>query len=314
MSRALEQALEWQVLLWSGEVTRTEYEAFEEWLQQSTLHQAAWDRLQRVNSTFDSVSTEVAKQILPKDIDHSRRRLLYSVTLLSGLGFIGYHAPKTALWQAATADFHTFRGERLSIQLKDGTALTLNTDTALMQEFNSTKRQLRLKRGEIEIATGHDTNPTPRPFLVSTSVGSVRPIGTRFIVRQLEDAKQSVLVSVSEGAVELEPLSGGKTLITAGKKAIFDQSSVHSLTPSDHKDRAWTKGLFVVEQQPLKNFIKELQRYRTGTIRIEPAIESLTVTGVFPLNDPEEILQTLEEILPIQRVALSKYWITLKQK
>ncbi|SBT18526.1 fec operon regulator FecR [Marinomonas gallaica] len=314
MSRALEQALDWQITLWSGDVTPSDYDAFEAWLTHSPENQAAWERLQRVNSTFDQVPSKVAKQVLPTTIDSRRRQILYSLAAIGALGLIGSQAPSTSLWHAATADFHTYRGKQKSAHLGDGTALTLNTDSAVTISFNQSTRALTLKRGEIEVVTGKDTQPLPRPFLIHTSVGNIRPIGTRFTVRQLDDAHHSILVSVSEGAVELSPKNGRKRQIQAGQQAKFDLHSVHSVSPTNPLDQAWTKGLLIAEQQPLGEFLQQLKRYRSGVVRCEDTIKHLRVTGVFPIKDTDSILASLTEVLPIEMHSISKYWITLKQK
>lgn len=314
MSRVLEQALDWQVTLWSGNVTPSDYDAFEAWLTQSPENQAAWERLQRVNSTFDQVPTAVAKQVLPTPIDSRRRQILYGLTAIGAVGLLGAQSPSASLWYAATADFHTYRGEQKSAHLLDGTALTLNTDSAVTLAFNQSSRELTLKRGEIEVVTGKDKQPLPRPFLIHTSVGNVRPIGTRFTVRQLDDVQHSILVSVSEGAVELSPRNGQKRQIQAGQQAKFDLNSVHSVSHANPLDHAWTKGVLIAEQQPLGEFLQQLKRYRSGVVRCEEAIKHLRVTGVFPIKDTDSILESLTEVLPIEMVSISKYWITLKQK
>ncbi len=74
---------------------------------------------------------------------------------------------------------------------------------------------------------------------------------------------------------------------------------------------AWTRHKLAVANMPLVEFAEELSRYRTGKLRVSTEVSSLSVTGIFSLQDTDRILQQLTEILPVRLQLFTPYWITL---
>lgn len=309
------QAMEWQVTLWSGEVTEQERNDFAIWLNTSPSHQQAWQKLQRANQPFSEVPGTIASKVLRSPADKSRRKVLGSLALLIGAGTVAYQVPQTTQWRVATADYRTRKGETITTKLPDGTEITLNTASAVELQFTPNTRRIYLHEGEIQIVTAADPIAANRPFVVATPAGTVRPIGTRFTVRRMDDAqdqlKGSVQVEVFEGAVELSPRRGGNHHLAAGQKARFNASTASSPEAITTTDDAWLRGLLVAERQPLGEFIANLSRYRTGILRCDPAVKHLVVSGVYPIDDIDAILQSLERALPIRLRSITPYWVTV---
>ena len=57
------QAMEWQVTLWSGEVTEQEQRDFDTWLNTSPLHQQAWQKLQQASKPLSEVPDIIASKV-----------------------------------------------------------------------------------------------------------------------------------------------------------------------------------------------------------------------------------------------------------
>ncbi len=58
--------------------------------------------------------------------------------------------------------------------------------------------------------------------------------------------------------------------------------------------RAWTRGRLIFEDEPLGEVVAELNRYHKGLIRItDSRLNGLRVSGVFALNDPIGVVDTL---------------------
>jgi len=310
---SLHIAMEWQVTLWSGEVTAEEHSAFERWLHARQEHQIAWQQVQQVNRQLGEVPDQLASRVLRQAAaaNLKRRRLLLNVGVMTSLGVLGFGVSRTSQWHIATADYRTARGQFQNLTLPDGTRLMLNTASAVDVQFSNEVRRLVLHRGEIQIVTGTDSTSltgTPRPFIVETIVGTVRPIGTQFIVQQLD---QRVQVQVTEGAVELRPKQGQGTRLDAGQQAFFSQQGTFPAQAADPINTAWTRGLLIAEQQTLGNFIATLSRYHSGVLRCDPAVAELMVSGVYPLNDPAAILPALAQVLPIRVNSLMGYWTSI---
>lgn len=301
--------------LWSGEVTEQEQRDFDTWLNTSPLHQQAWQKLQQASKPLSEVPDIIASKVLRSPVDMSRRKALGSLALLIGAGAVAYHVPQTTQWRIATADYRTGKGERYTTRLPDGTEITLNTTSAVELQFTRDTRRIYLHEGEIQVVTAADPIAANRPFVVATPDGTVRPIGTRFTVRRMDDThdqlKGSVQVEVFEGAVELSLRRGGNHHLAAGQKARFNARTASSPEAITTTDDAWLRGLLVAERQPLGEFIANLSRYRTGILRCDPAVKHLIVSGVYPIDDIDAILQSLERALPIRLRSITPYWVTV---
>lgn len=310
---AIQQAaLQWQIILWSGEATDKEQQKFQRWLASNPAHQHAWQQIQRVNRQLGEVPEAIAGRVLrvTDSPNTSRRKLLFSLGILAGTGTIAYQLQHTFPWQTMTADLRTGHGQFRTEILPDGTKITLNTASAVDVQFNETIRRIRLHNGEIQIVTATDPSTINRPFIVETRSGSVRAIGTRFTVRQLQN-DHTIQVQVFEGAVELSPTLGHPSQIKAGQQAQFNPQKITSASAADITSNAWIQGLLVVERQRLGQFIEELSRYRHGVLRCDPAVADLIISGVYPLKDIDAILHSLPQALPVKISAISRYWVTV---
>lgn len=307
----LHRAMEWQVTLWSGEVSPRDMRAFECWLQVSQQHQLAWHKVQQVNQQLGQVPDQLASRVLRQTavVDHRRRQLLVGLGIIGSLGALGFGVSQSPQWQIASADYRTGRGQRRELILPDGTQLMLNTASAMDVVFSADSRRLILYRGEVQIVTGADTGAgIARPLWVETAAGVVRPIGTQFTLRQ---CGKDVKVDVAEGAVELLPKQGQGIRLEAGQAAQFSRQQVSSIQTAVATDSAWTRGLLIAEQQRLGDFIANLSRYHTGILRCDPAAADLIVSGVYLLKDTHSILRTLEQVLPVRVDTWLGYWTTL---
>ena len=310
--QAQETAMHWQVILWSGEVTEQEQQAFHAWLHADSAHQHAWQALQRACRPLSQVPAAIASQALRSaPANQQRRKVLLGLGLLCASLASARLIQQTPQWQTARADYRTRRGETRRVSLPDGTLLTLNTDSAVDLHFSASTRTLQLLQGEVLISTAADPAATPRPFRVSTPAGDIRPIGTQFSVRRLDDEQGSVQVQVFAGAVEISPQAGVSSRLEAGQQARFDRLRTTRPLPAQLSSAAWARGLLIAEQQRLGDFLDELSRYRPGVLRYAPEIAELPVSGVYPLADTDVILHALEQALPIRVSRMTRYWISV---
>ena len=119
-------------------------------------------------------------------------------------------------------------------------------------------------------------------------------------------------MQVLEGTVEIAPRDGDAPLrLRAGQKAVFSRSLVEASAPVDPIDTAWLRGLLVAERMRLADFITELGRYRSGVLRCDPSVADLVISGVYPLDDSDAILQSVAQALPVRIRATTRYWVTV---
>lgn len=59
------------------------------------------------------------------------------------------------------------------------------------------------------------------------------------------------------------------------------------------------------------DFIREVGRHRAGVLRCDPAVADLRLTGAFPLDDTDRVLEGLEQTLPVTVRGFTPYWVTV---
>ncbi|HVK98399.1 MAG TPA: FecR domain-containing protein, partial [Dongiaceae bacterium] len=220
-------------------------------------------------------------------------------------------------------DLHTAIGEHREVVLPDGSQLHLNTATRVDVNFNAEQRLIRLLSGEILVTTAPDPagrsfengsfksdSFESRPFIVQTDAGRIRALGTRFSVQTLD--RNQIRVSVYEHAVAIQPQqSQTETRLEQGQSGEFDTSRLQSISTQLQEAPAWTRGQIISDDQRLEDFLTELNRYRPGLLRCDPAVADLRISGVFQLKDTDQVLAAVTNTLPVRVQQRTRYWITL---
>ena len=78
----VEQASEWLMLHWGGELSAQQRSAFYAWQQADPEHQRAWQRLQQLQQTLQGVPEHSTHVLLAKAPDQQRRAALKLLGLL----------------------------------------------------------------------------------------------------------------------------------------------------------------------------------------------------------------------------------------
>lgn len=304
----VEQASEWLMLHWGGDLDAGKRQAFALWQQAHPEHQRAWQRLQQLQQTFGSVPSECARAVLRDSPDPQRRAALKMLGLLLVAGGSGYLMQSQVSWRATFAEHRTATGEIRHMTLSDGTRLDLNSDSAVDLRFTAQERRIKLIRGEVLLTSGHDP---VRPLIVETASGDVQALGTRFSVREMDDGAR---VELYEGQLRISPRQGASVLMEAGHSLWFNAGGAGSMQPANVNASSWSQGRLVAERQPLGRFLAELARYRPGWIRCDEAASQLLLTGVFPLDDTQAVLAAIERTLPVKVESVTRYWVTVKRR
>lgn len=192
-----EQASRWYVLLMSGAHTEEDRQACERWRQADPDHERAWAHLMRADGRLRDLAGSPAYQALTNGQRKGRRRALIAMLgLATGAGGLVWTADRMR-WVRLSPDHVAGVGEQRTVVLADGTEVLLNTDSAIDVLYDERTRRLRLRRGEIQIRTGHGAGYAGLPFRVDTPAGGVRALGTRFMVRLDGDQARVALLKGS---------------------------------------------------------------------------------------------------------------------
>ncbi|MDN7880410.1 FecR domain-containing protein [Burkholderia aenigmatica] len=308
------RAVEWWVDRQAGQTGDAFDAALARWRAEDPAHDAAWRHIETMQRRFGGLAAGLDPQaaraaLLPPRAGRRRAAVKTLAVLLfaGGAAWMAEPARRAAIWPA---DLRTAVGERRTVTLADHTVVVLDTDTALDVRFDDTARRLRLLRGTIMVTSGHDERVPARPLVVATAQGELRPLGTRFAVRQRDGATR---IEVFAGAVHVQPddAAADARVIAAGEGADFTRDAIGVPAPLDAYAPAWTGGMLVASRMRLADLVAELDRYRRGSLRCEAAVADLRVSGTYPLDDPARVLDTLKATLPIDVHYLTRYWATV---
>ncbi|CAM3947459.1 FecR domain-containing protein [Bordetella muralis] len=311
--RLVRRASQWWVDLQSEGAPASLRQACLEWRRANPEHERAWQRVQAVTGQLHDVPEPLLQATLLTPQGTGRRQAIKTLLLLAGVTGAGIATVRLAPWVDWRADESTRIGESRHLTLPDGSKVVLNTGTAINVRYDSNERRLVLLHGEILVTTTADVAPRARAFLVETAHGTLRALGTRFLVRQ--DGGDSEL-QVYEGAVEIRATRTDSVaeVVHAGFRARFDGMHVIPAGPAQDTSASWARGMLVATQMPLRQFLHELSRYRRGHLGCEDEIASLLVSGTFPLADTDRILRALEYELPVDVRRYTNYWVTLRAR
>jgi ferric-dicitrate binding protein FerR (iron transport regulator) len=241
-------------------------------------------------------------------------------------------APLLLGWPGQTSgEYATGTGERRSIPLADGSAVTMNTQSHLRVRFSSRGRDVELLAGEALFAVAHDPN---RPFRVHARDTIVEASGTEFSVYlgnsgtrvAVTQGRVKVFASPSHGAIMLNPSSlawADATLmgldpppeiaISAGHEARiardgntfpdFEVASRSIPTEELQRHTAWVSGQLAFSGEKLRDVVEEFNRYNWRKLRIgDPDIADMRVGGWFRSTQVDEFVSVLTRLSGIQAV------------
>ena len=311
-ARVLDAAIAWQLCLDCGNGSDVEQAEFAKWYAASEEHARAWLQLGMLDHRFSTASIPARNALLnARHTAHQRLRKvgsgLASLALVIGLTVLaGKNYLPMDYWMA---DQRTATGEQRVVTLADGTLLNLNTHSAVDVRFDERTRLIVLHEGEIMVQTGHND---ARPFIVKTRDGSLRALGTRFLVKREDDGTR---LSVLQSRVAAHPESTpDETVYNEGQQVLMHRDGLGQRVALAPDADAWTRGMLVLDNVRLADMVRELNRYRRGHLGVDPDVADLRITGTFPLNNIELALNALLPTLPVHITQHTPWWVTVSGK
>ena len=226
--------------------------------------------------------------------------------------------------------FSTAASEHRSIDLSDGSHITIGGRTELTVHYTAKRRFVFLDHGEASFTVTHDTL---RPFQVFAGGGTVTAIGTQFDVRREVDPAgdiEQVIVTVSSGTVEVgppsesPPVSSGsseprntKELSTKGRRTPPAWTAARlmkgqELTYSSDGPKgeiegvnleeasAWKEGRLEYRHTPFRDVIPRVNRYSQKRIVLaDDGVADLPYSGSVFEGQVEDWLSALQKTYPI---------------
>lgn len=304
---AAQEAIEWMVLLRSGEATEEDFIQYKRWRYADARHNAACAKIEttlgKIEQLRQTMPPENARQALLAP--SSRRKFLQNalgvaaVAVMGGLVVNQKYPVSTLL-----ADAHTGTAERRRLELTDGSIVEMNARTALNVDYSDAARNVSLRAGGIIAAVANDQ----RPFTIATEMGRILTSDGHFHVRQ---ESGGIHLAVLESVARVTNLRGESRQVPAGHGLWFDSHTFIPVAISPYAETAWTQGRLEVKDAPLSTVIGTLKNYSTAVIRLDPAVAGLRVSGNYPLDDVPYALDSLAQTMPIAITRTTGYWIRI---
>lgn len=324
------QAAAWLTRLDSSEVSGSDLEEFSDWLAVAPSHLDVYEALRADGKRFSSLAdlTDDEKrdfeQALLTNSSRSGRGHFDLMGKLVGVAaalficFMGYQNFNRIYVPENT--FQTDVGGMRTIALKDGSSITLNTDTQVQVDYGEEARTIILVSGEAFFDVAHDPL---RPFIVQVGDKQVRAVGTAFnILRQ----KAEFSVLVTDGTVEVSERSSqtvsdkllakgmGKAnlvYVTKGEKInvrdVVGQAEKIMITSVD-KELSWQKGLLEFDGETLEGVVDQFSRYTDRKIiLVGDDIKHMKVGGVFEAGNVDALVSALDIMLPVKVMKVTPY-------
>ena len=193
--------------------------------------------------------------------------------------------------------YHTHFGETRTVQLPDGSRITLNANSSLRVprfQFGRQNRKVVL-RGEADFAIKH--LPDHQPFVVRTDKNfEVIVLGTEFLVNTREQGKKVVL---STGKVRLlyqEGTANKQLLMKPGHLVTFDHRGRANLkqTLQPGNFTSWKDHRFVFDGTTLAEISTLFAQHYGVTLQIpDKVLAQWTISGAFTAHSADELIETI---------------------
>lgn len=288
-------AIEWQMRLRDQAAGADVQEQLQNWLQRDARHRLAWQRLQEMGGLFQASRLPDAAQTIPllrrAEADLSRRRALK----LLGAGLVAGGATVLVAQTSPTwrADFATATGERRRISLGAAAEVMLNTGSALDVEGQA----LILRAGEALVEGVH----WRARCRFATCLGRNASV----LLRE-HDGYSEIRVQRGEALVST---AVGQVRLRDGEGVGVSAAAMTPLGTGPVDPFSWARGLLVVSDIRLADFLAEAGRYRKGWLICDGAVAELHLSGVFRLDEPDAMLDNIAHLLPVRIVERTHWWV-----
>lgn len=337
------EACAWIARLDASEPTEKMHDEFRLWMAKSPEHAAEIKRLSVLWGELN-ILTELAVPQEPLSVQKREKVTRFwpsaiagaviAATVLLSVALLFNSAKLDGLYFNDGQTYITAVGEQRRITLDDGSTMLLNTNSEVEVRYDAEQRRIHLLSGQAHF----DVQKDPvRPFLVYTSQGVVKAVGTAFSVYLKNDG---IDVTVTEGTVEFDVAKhldntadaasmGKKNIVrnntgtvnsseveagisnhvavarvTAGQRATAHGAiaSIETIEKDRlEREQSWQEGVLRFSGEPLERIVTEISRYTQQTIIIEdPQLRTLRLGGVFKLGETEKLFSALESGFGVQ--------------
>lgn len=304
-----DEALDWLLLIEASPDDPNLRAGLQHWLTRSPAHKAAYAKAQEVWRLTADIPRSTPAPQRPANRRPANRHPIWRggrwiAAAAIGVGLLLAALPYLKV--QVLADYRTEVGETRAITLPDGSAVTLDSDSAIAVGAGNRTVTLLAGRAFFEIA--HDG----APFAAIADDVTVQVHGTAF---DLGLTGAGVTVALEHGAVSLSGPDESHADLQPGQRAVFDRREgnwqIGRIAVADIA--AWRAGQLIVQNATVAEVVAELDRYRAGLILVQDrALATRKVTGVFDLRDPAAALRALLQPFGGRITAITPYLLLVE--
>ena len=192
-------------------------------------------------------------------------------------GEIVYHKSEEKTTEVVYNKLEVPRGGECMIKLDDGTKVWVNAETKLKYPvaFVGDRREVVLE-GEAFF----DVPKNEKPFIVKTSFGDVRVLGTAFGISAYASESESYTTLV-RGKVSVEREGGEPVVILPGEQVVTSKDGKMIKQQVDVEEFVgWKDGIYVFKEKSLGEIMKTLERWYNISVDFqEKSLVDLPFTG-----------------------------------
>lgn len=294
-----EKALHWFVTLRDDDAPESAWLDFQDWLEASPTHAAAYDAVERLWVDLDAPAATAPPKSPVIDFAGARARRAKARTPWLGAA-IGIAASVTLavglfLWMTPGSQIYATTDAPLTVALEDGSHVYLNRHSTLDVRFDRDRRSVALTKGEAAFDIAHDP---AHPFVVAAGDHQVQVLGTAFNVLNHGD---NFAVAVERGVVAVTPVNAPKVRLIAGQTLEQRGHAAPRMSNvSPDRASAWRNGVLVYRDRPLGDVADDLSRYLDKPVVLSTRVQALRFTGALRVGDEAVMLQQLQDFAPVR--------------
>lgn len=302
-----EAAATWLVRLQANDASEAEWLAFETWLG-DPANKIALAAVEAAMGEIDDHTGAIAAALRrpgistqPRSREIGRRSTWAWAGAAAGLALAAAVAfaimPKSIAPSTFVGAFSAPGDATRSVDLADGSTVTLNRGAAIEVRWTAAERRVVLTRGEAAFRVRHD--PT-RQFVVAAGDALIWDVGTEFNVLTRANG---ITVTVRTGSIEVAGPGLTPVPVAAGGQLRLDSASHRANLSNPNADDAfaWQDGRLVYREETLAMIVDDLNRYGGTPIRIvDPEAATLRFSGVLRIQPLPAMMSQLQAFLPVR--------------
>ncbi len=299
-----DRAMDWVLLLRSGQATTDDAEALQRWRHQSDLHEQAFVQAVRVFRDLGALGAQLERRNERPFVTlvstgarrmASRRGFIGGAIAASVAGYMLVDPP-LGMWPSLvelSADYRTAKGEQRDVLLAENVSAKLNTQTSLSVRSEGNTARVELITGEAAVTAKRQASD---PLILVAGNGQISSTSAEFNVRCIDGAVQAICM---DGAMTISQ-HGRSVQLLRGQQASYSSTEAvgaPSSVPDAVRATAWREKLLIFRDQPLAGVVSEVNRYRPGKIVVTNSdLGRRLVNGTFHTDKLDDFVAQVRQL------------------